>query len=379
MARYAPSKQLLPSLFNEGDRKDRSPFFIFHLFWSQNMSQIHRSLWRAASHVHEILQRQPIVRRSLPLVQWQRCHVLAASLEAACQHNWQLAAGCRRVELAVAVADLEQALLRWSDQLKLDSAPNPAPSIADLYRDFVALQDEFPEFEHDPDLQLLAVTTEPVVLDGIELGRFQIRLNNQRIYKAQPYTVVALDPNPAASNKDVTHPHVSDEHVCEGDGHLAIVRALAEGRLLDFFVMVDRLLHTYAPGRAYVELSTWNGTPCNDCGLITDEGGYFSCSRCEEEVCGDCGTVCSVCEQFYCNGCSSSCQWCDSATCVSCLEQCRSCGQRVCPECLNQDLCEQCYEEQIESDQESTDQCVPSDAAEAPVQPDSLGQAVIST
>jgi hypothetical protein len=342
------------------------------------MSRINRSLWRAAAQVHEILQRPSNVRKSVPIAQWQRCQQLAASLETAGLRSWQLAARYRRVELVVAVADLEQSLLRWSDQLRMEAPQNRAASVAELYRDFIALKEDFPEFEYDPDLHLLAVTTEPVVLEGIELGRFQIRLDYQHLYDVQPYSVVALDPNPAASNSSITHPHVTDDTVCEGDGRRAIQAAVSQGRLLDFFTLVSQLLHTYAPGRAYVELEIWSGTACRDCGSLMEEDDQFHCSRCEEGVCGDCGTVCSVCDQFYCNGCSNSCQRCDSATCVSCLEECRSCRQRVCSECLTQNLCEQCHEEQIESDQESTDECSPLETADAPVQPDSLGQTITS-
>ncbi len=61
-------------------------------------------------------------------------------------------------------------------------------------------------------------------------------------------------------------PHVSDETLCEGDGRRAIHAALAAGRLYDFFTIVDRLLNTYASGRAYVDLDNWFGTPCHDCG-----------------------------------------------------------------------------------------------------------------
>src|SRR5262249_1962303 len=145
-----------------------------------------------------------------------------------------------------------------------------------------------------------------IVLEDIELGRFQICLNWRRSHSTLSYRIVALDPNPAACNGDVTHPHVNGEHVCEGDGHLPIARALAEGRLLDLFVIVDRLLHTYAPGRAYVELSSWQGNPCHDCGSIMDEEDYSSCRRCEALLCCDCGFGCSACEQFYCGGCTST-------------------------------------------------------------------------
>ena len=58
--------------------------------------------------------------------------------------------------------------------------------------------------------------------------------------------MIALDPSPAASNSETTHPHVQTNQLCEGDGRSAIRHAMREGRLLDFFVLVRQILQTYA-------------------------------------------------------------------------------------------------------------------------------------
>ena len=84
----------------------------------------------------------------------------------------------------------------------------------------------------------------------MNLGPFEIRLDWGSLSDPNPYSVVALDPNSAASNDEVTHPHVKDEHLCEGEGHSAIRAALAECRLLDFFMLVSQVLHTYGQGSA---------------------------------------------------------------------------------------------------------------------------------
>ena len=39
-----------------------------------------------------------------------------------------------------------------------------------------------------------------------------------------------LDANPADANHSVTHPHVQDEAVCEGEGRQPVRRALEQGR-----------------------------------------------------------------------------------------------------------------------------------------------------
>ena len=70
------------------------------------------------------------------------------------------------------------------------------------------------------------VTTEPIELEGIALGRFEIRFNWLTVADERPYRVVALDPNPASRSADTTHPHVQYERLCEGDGARAIHQAL---------------------------------------------------------------------------------------------------------------------------------------------------------
>ena len=60
--------------------------------------------------------------------------------------------------------------------------------------------------------------------------------------------------------------------------------------------MVDRLLGTYAPGRAYVELDHWDGLACHDCGSIVSAEERWCCDRCEEVICSDCSSSCPHCE-----------------------------------------------------------------------------------
>jgi hypothetical protein len=343
------------------------------------MPPIDRTLWRAAARIHAFLPRNKseIVSQP-PTPLWQRCLRLAAGVELAAQLHWQHAARSRQIDLSRSLAELANVILRWSEEVRAAAQSKPIAKIPELYRDLIALQSDFAHLEYDPALHVLAVTTEPIVLEDLELGRFQIRLDYRDWSAPQPYTVVALDPNPAASNGSITHPHVNDERVCEGDGRAPIARALAEGRLGDFFMLVDRLLHTYAPGRAYVELDSWTGVACCDCGGLTDEEDHFHCSSCEEVLCSDCGSICSVCEQLICDGCATSCQSCDRVTCAGCLQTCRDCSQRVCPECLIETLCRPCHEDQLEAEERSEETANPSTPTHTPIQPHRLGQAAVS-
>ena len=111
------------------------------------------------------------------------------------------------------------------------------------------MADEFEAVDIDLGEHELSVTTDRIVLEGINLGSFKIRLDWHLLGFSSAYRVMALDPNPAAKNEDITHPHVQDGNLCEGEGRSAVQAALEECRLYDFFLLVSRLLHTYGRGK----------------------------------------------------------------------------------------------------------------------------------
>jgi hypothetical protein len=157
---------------------------------------------------------------------------------------------------------------------------------------------------------------------------------------------VALDPHPAAKDTDVTHPHVQEEQLCEGDGRSAVRAALAEGRLYDFFLLVSQLLHTYGRGSAYVELDHWDGIPCDDCNALTDADDRYYCDRCGNTLCSSCSITCHGCDNGFCSGCASSCDSCGLDFCSSCLQICSVCRRQFCEDCLEAGLCHSCHEKQ---------------------------------
>jgi hypothetical protein len=194
------------------------------------------------------------------------------------------------------------------------------------------------------------------VLEDVHLGNFEIRLDWGDLGRHQPYRVVALDPHPAARREDVTHPHVQEGSLCEGEGSLAIRAALAECRLHDFFLLVSQLLHTYGRGSAYVELDNWFGVPCDDCGDSLDEDERYYCHRCEATLCGNCSVSCQGCDDSYCSGCISTCAACDSDYCTACLDTCPVCKKRFCENCLEEGgLCRSCHEEKRNEEEKKDD------------------------
>jgi hypothetical protein len=312
----------------------------------------------------------------LPADYWQSAAQLNRAVQLARQRGWYHAALVRQNELASQLDYLQSALAHVTSVLRERSTSVHRASESEVYRDLLALEREFEDVECDFEECAVAVTTQAIALEGIVLGRFQIRLEWENLAEFGSYRVVALDPNPAQTKSDVTHPHVSDDELCEGDGKQAIRSALASGRLLDFFTIVDRLLHTYAPGRAYVELDNWGGTPCHDCGSVVDDDERYSCERCEEMICSDCGCHCEHCDRTCCNGCTATCRACSESACTGCLTRCPSCGHLVCPACFlsNSNHCARCHEElidEMEPDPEDTE----SEKAGVEVHAHGVGQA----
>jgi hypothetical protein len=279
---------------------------------------------------------------SLPTDCWAKITQLSRQIEIASAHGWPLAAQSLRTDLARSVDYCRERLVALFGEL--DKEPKPVPSLSVLYRDLLALFAEFEEVEIDLVAHEIEVATEPISLEGIFLGPFQIRLSWERLGNPSPYYVAAVDPHPASSNDGVTHPHVQDERLCEGDGRVAIQHALEEGRLGDFFLLVAQILRTYGKGSAYVELDNWDGVYCADCGGSTAEYEQYYCNRCDATLCGSCSCTCSGCDSTFCSGCLQQCPVCAESFCSSCLKTCKTCRRYVCNNCLTNRLCEKCHE-----------------------------------
>ena len=123
------------------------------------------------------------------------------------------------------VEDLQRSFIAVIAELYDHGRVRSIASQGDIYQDLLALEEEFPEVQIDLAEAQISVTTEPLILEGIHLGPFQIRLDWQQLKATHPYRVVALEANPAASNEEITHPHVNGQLVCEGDGRVAIAAA----------------------------------------------------------------------------------------------------------------------------------------------------------
>lgn len=223
--------------------------------------------------------------------------------------------------------------------------------LRDLVNELQQLDAEFGDLTIDWKQHRLAVTTELIQLQDVELGSFSIRLRWDDWAK-QPcsscFEIVALNPHPAGSNADVTHPHVNQEELCAGDAAAPIRQALTSGRVAEAFLLVHSVLTTYNSRSAHVPLSEWDGTLCADCGESVNSSETYSCCGCEADYCDSCSTCCEVCGSTRCFGCSVRCAECDVSCCPACLLTVGSTDQECCTQCAV--TCPQCAEVVLRSD-----------------------------
>jgi hypothetical protein len=240
--------------------------------------------------------------------------------------------------------------------------PLPAiPELRSVWLELVQIGQEFEEWKCDASAHVLSVTTEAIELEEVYLGPFRIELALNMLSTPSrwpAYKVIASDPQPAQGNESVTHPHVSDQRLCEGDASAPIRSALQQGRLCDFFILVRQVLQTYNRHSPYVALDRWTGIACSDCGYLTDDDSRYGCERCGNDFCSECSHSCSCCDDSVCSGCSSTCPACDQTVCSGCQRRCAECGDTVCRKCVEDDLCPSCRDQQKEKENEDLKQVV---------------------
>ena len=255
------------------------------------------------------------------------------------------------------------------------------PKFSEIYAELVQIEQEFGQIKFDSNKKTLSVTTEPITLENIPLGPFEVQLSIGQIaklYSDTPYSIIALEPNPAGSNDCVTHPHVSDERLCEGDGHVAIRSAIEQGRFCDFFTLAVNILQTYNPDSPYISLDDWEGTSCYDCGCTVSDDDHYYCEYCDRDYCSECSTYCQKCDTTICLGCAYECPSCNEPVCHNCTAKCEDCERTFCKDCLDEEgLCQNCQEQRKESENEEQEQLSEEPKANAAVQSDSVGQTIV--
>ena len=274
--------------------------------------------------------------------------------EAAIQRRWLSAAKKVQTRTCRNIGDLSYEIQTLKGHL--DHELVKPPTVADVLRELMQIEDDYGPLRYNWKHKTLSVLTDPIVLEDVALGSFEIRLYLDRIgqlYKDSPYHVIALEPNPAGSSDDVTHPHVSCERLCEGDGHFLIRKSLEQGRLCDFFNLVIGILNTYNPGSPYVALSEWDGYSCYDCGCTVSRDESYYCENCENDFCSQCSSYCQICDTTLCLACAYECPGCQKPVCRQCSTTCPECEETFCTDCINENkICNHCQQEREDQDHE---------------------------
>ncbi len=254
-------------------------------------------------------------------------------------------------QLRAALDQLYQHLSRPSD-----SQPITAGSVL---AELKAMEEEFEDgMSIATDLSTLSVTTDPIVLEDIELGRFRIDLSLVNLRRG--YTdistliqVEALDPNSASSDESITHPHVRESTPCLGDALVPIRLALRQGRFLDAFQMAIAVLQTYNDGSAYVSLDTWYGVDCDACGQTANPDDTHTCDHCGDRLCDACSYTCDACGVALCSACTNETHDHDTL-CRNCRGTCSGCDRTFRSTDLESGLCPDCLEQQENQDEQDT-------------------------
>ncbi|MBA4017729.1 MAG: hypothetical protein C0483_11195 [Pirellula sp.] len=304
-------------------------------------------LWRTAVRLEAAYARRRAPLFGDPL-HWDAWSELVAGIrrrDKAARRGWRYARMREHETLQRELEHLLSNLRVLRGSFLLPQVPR-LPGAAELYAELAAAEAEFGAVVEE-DYELF-VTTEPISLEGIDLGPFEIRLDLRRLEEPEPYRIVAVDPRPAHSSSETVHPHVHAQRICLGEGKPAVAAALAEGRLGDLFQLVHRVLQTYGEGSAYVPLDRWCGSPCADCDDAIDEEEGYSCYDCDGVVCGGCVRSCRYCDRSACHECATVCYSCEETVCGRCLERCEQCGEDFCSECLTEGVCDACREAEEE-------------------------------
>lgn len=175
--------------------------------------------------------------------------------------------------------------LPHADSVGVFGQPSPTPRL--VCDELAAVRAEFAEFSFDLPDETVTVYTDEITLEGIDLGRFEIRLQGREL-EGTPYIIIPESPHYPSSRSDVPHPHVLSERLCEGNASAPLAHALRTGRFSDYFQIIRQTLSSYNSESPYVSLSAWYGVNCHACGgHVSDDDESYYCEDCHAETATD--------------------------------------------------------------------------------------------
>lgn len=328
-----------------------------------------REMWKVAKRIAAAWSPTRLPEPGFSAAALQRLLQLRQRCDEARRRDWRIAEIRVRGRLRRQIAGILSSLQDFVAET--ESVPTaPLASVGDVYRDLVALQTEFTDVTVDEDEKTVAVTTDRIVLEGVDLGPFQIVWHWEQRDHRHALRVIAEEPQPAGGREDVTHPHVSDETLCTGAADAPLQQALASGRIGDAFLIVRQVLRTYNSRSAYVCLDDWNAGRCAACGDAVPNEDLSCCAMCATDLCDGCRTTCRECDEACCRGCTATCPVCNDPVCIRCRPLVD--GRRIA-------LCPTCHAEENEDAEETNDaeESFTEPEPAVAVQPDCLGEAAV--
>jgi len=178
-----------------------------------------------------------------------------------------------------------EAMQRYKNQLDRNQYQLPFTN-RDAFEELMQIEREFGGYGYNSKHKQLSVRTDYITLpdeeeNHVDLGRFEIVLDLNKLNEnpsRRPYYINALDPHPASMDEELVHPHVRNNSLCEGEGAVAITRALNDGRICDFFTIVTQGLSTYNPDSPYLPLKEWfYSARCARCDRLLSDDDIYRC------------------------------------------------------------------------------------------------------
>ena len=342
-----------------------------------------RELLRLALRLHATYQQRLIKDAQNQQADWERLERRYEEvkrqrqlIEKARAHGWHLAARKQEEDFSGALRACAESVTDMGQQWFAE--PDPIPRPADLHAELNHLHEEFDDVRIDGKKKTVAIQTKSIVLEGIALGPFLLRLHWPRLAERADvdcFEVTAIDPHPAENDRSVSHPHVRNRHLCAGDATVPLEKALEQGRLVDAFCLVRSVVETYNSGSAYVALDDWGGLSCWNCGYVVSDDDRYFCDCCEHDLCSDCSSSCQQCDRTLCSSCQTRCDVCEAPCCSRCLQTSACSELSCCANCLK--ACAVCEAEVASSElDEATGFCPTCQEAQTDREPEASENAV---
>ncbi len=331
------------------------------------MHPINKPAMRAAMLIHEQLAGG--TRHDLPTYlleySWNNIQRLRRQINLARQHKWYGAAMQLTKDLAGTLDDCRRELENASRTLQSSTTQRHVCSISDVYRDIVALYDEFEEVKINLDEHTLSATTDRIVLEDIRLGRFEVKLDWQRLETLMP-PIVSWPWIPTRLPKVTTSP-------------IRMFRTSSFVR-----VKVGQPFGPPWPSAACTISSCWfrncstimaKAVPTWSCPIGTASLAAIAAALRMKMIAASANTATrcfavivrcpvSIVGKTAAPVVSARVLLVASEHCSSCLTTCSACHKRFCDDCMEAGLCRSCHEKQ--RNEETHDDSPEDDAIQQP-------------